>query len=73
MPVHATAIATEHEILVLLTKAARGGSVSAMKALLVYHRLPRHAAVDPIFQELDELPGRRDVGGVPSNGPGRAG
>ena len=60
---HATALADEHEVLVLLTEAARGGSVSAMKVLLAHHRLPRPAAVDPIFRELDELAARRD----PSN------
>jgi predicted transcriptional regulator len=55
VPEHATAIADEQEILVLLSEAARGGSVSAMKVLLAHHRLPRPAVVDPIFQELDEL------------------
>ena len=54
VPEHATAIADEHEVLVLLTEAARGGSVSAMKVSLAHHRLPRPAAVDPIFRELDE-------------------
>ena len=63
VPEHATAIADEHEVLVLLTEAARGGSVSAMKVLLAHHRLPRPAVVDPIFRELDELAARRD----PSN------
>ena len=38
VPEHATAIADEHEFLVLLTKAARGGSVSAMKALLAHQQ-----------------------------------
>ncbi len=55
VPEHATAIADKHEVLVLLSEAARGGSVSAMKVLLAHHRLPRPAAVDPIFAELDEL------------------
>ena len=59
VPEYATAIADKNEILVLLSQAARGGSVSAMKALLAYHRLPQPAAVDPIFAELDELAGRR--------------
>jgi predicted transcriptional regulator len=59
VPKYATAIADEQEVLVLLTEAARGGSVSAMKALLAYHHLPQPAAVDPIFAELDELAQRR--------------
>ena len=59
VPEHATAIADEHEVLVLLTEAARGGSVSAMKVLLAHHRLPRPAAVDPLWRELDELARRR--------------
>ena len=32
VPENTTAIADEHEVLVLLSEAARGGSVSAMKA-----------------------------------------
>ena len=59
MPEHATAIAVEHEVLVLLSGAARGGSVSAMKALLAYHRLPRAEAIDPLMRDLDELAQRR--------------
>ena len=50
-PEHATAIADKHEVLVLLTEAARGGSVSAMKVLLAYHGVPRPAIADPLFEE----------------------
>jgi hypothetical protein len=59
VPEHATAIADEHEVLVLLSEAARGGSVSAMKVLLAYHRPPRAVGVDPLMRELDELAQRR--------------
>ncbi len=69
VPEHATAVADEHEMLVLLSEAARGGSVSAMKVLLAHHRLPRPAAVDPIFQELEELADRR-VGSPRRGGSG---
>ena len=49
VPEHATAVADKHEVLVLLSEAARGGNVAAMKVLLAHHRLPRPAAVDPIL------------------------
>ena len=59
---HAAAVADLDEILVLLTDAARSGSVPAMKTLLAHHlRFPRPAAVDhSILGELDELAARRD-------------
>ena len=38
MSEHATAIADEHEVVGLLSEAARGGSVAAMKELRAYHR-----------------------------------
>ena len=59
VPEHATAIADKQELLELLSVAARGGSVSAMKVLLAHHRLPQPAAEHPIFRELDELAERR--------------
>ena len=61
VPEHTTAIADEHEVLVLLSEAARGGSVSAMKALLTYHRgrASRQEPVRDVFDELDELARRR--------------
>ena len=57
MPEHATDIADEHEVLVLLTEAARGGSVPAMKALLTYHRgrASQPEPVRDVFDEVDEL------------------
>ena len=61
VPEHATAIADIHEVLVLLTEAARGGSVPAMKALLAYdhgHAKQPDGARD-VFDELDELALRR--------------
>jgi hypothetical protein len=61
VPEHATAIADEHEVLVLLSEAARGGSVSAMKALLAFHRgRGRQPEVGrEVCDELDELAHRR--------------
>jgi hypothetical protein len=47
VPEYATPIADENEVLELLSVAARGGSVSAMKVLLAHHRLPRPVEVDP--------------------------
>ena len=61
VPEHATAIADEQEVLVLLTDAARSGSVPAMKALLAYdhgHAKQPDGARD-VFDELDELASRR--------------
>ena len=70
VPVHATAVADMREVLVLLTEAARGGNVAAMKVLLSHHQLPRPAAVDPILAELDELAARRDPSNPMHNGAG---
>ena len=59
VPEHATAIADEHEVLVLLTDAARRGSGPAMKALLAYdhgHAKQPDGARD-VFDELDQLAG----------------
>ena len=59
VPENTSAIADKQEVLVLLSEAARGGSVPAMKALLAYHHLPQPAEVDPLWRELDELAQRR--------------
>lgn len=37
-PANAQPIPDEHEVLVLLSEAARGGNVTAMRELLAYHR-----------------------------------
>ena len=63
VPEHATAVVDEHELLVLLSEAARGGSVSAIKVLLAYHRERRSGGeqVRDVLDELDELAAlRRD-------------
>ena len=68
-PKHAPAVPTEAEVLELLGEAARGGSVAAMKELLVYHRERRGVAgaVDAVA-ELDELAARRRPYGPVRNG-----
>ena len=45
-PADAQPVPDEHEILVLLSEAARAGSVSAMKVLLAHHRQQRPVEVD---------------------------
>ena len=57
-------VPSEHDVLVLLSEAARNGSVSAMKELRAYHRergaapsSERHDSVDA----LDELAARREA------------
>ena len=58
-------VASEEEALRLLTRAARKGSVTAMKALLAHHRAERdsEAPVGNPFENLDELAKKRRAHG----------
>ena len=54
-------IATEEEVLRMLTRAARKGSVTAMRAIVAHHRAERGQVpqIGNPFENLDELAKRR--------------
>ncbi len=49
----------KHEVLLLLSEAARGGSVAAMRELLAYHRERRQGGRPDAVDALDQLAERR--------------
>lgn len=57
-------VADEAELLILLSEAARSGSVPAMRELLAYHRNTRHKPGGfDVMDELDEFAMRRGPDG----------
>jgi hypothetical protein len=63
-PKDAPSVPDEHEVLVLLGEAARGGNVSAMRTLWMYHRergrgVHHGAPGDGLWTKVDELAARR--------------
>ncbi len=60
-------VADQAELLVLLSEAARAGSVPAMRELLAFHRTTRRKPGGfDVLDELDELAVRRDRMGEPA-------
>jgi hypothetical protein len=62
IPADAPSVPDEHELLLLLSEAARGGNVPAMKELRAYHRgenIDSGKSPDDPFADLDELARRR--------------
>ncbi len=62
-PAEAGTVPDEHEVLVLLSEAARGGNVTAMRELLAYHREREQVREPDAIDALDEL--ARWRGGTP--------
>ena len=58
-PAETQPVPDEHEVLLLLSEAARGGSVAAMRELLAYHRERRQGRRPDAVDALDELAERR--------------
>ena len=58
-PPEAQPVADRQELLVLLSEAARGGNVAAMRELLAYDRERRQGRAPDAVDQLDELAKRR--------------